>query len=82
MTVELSHEELFLIEMALDEVLVKFTPDSKLYEKFHLVDQKIYSIRKASESSTSTDKCPFADRTNCSYFNQGACGLCTFNNLL
>lgn len=38
--------ELFLIEMALDEVLWKLTPGSPAYQRYDLLNQKINSLRK------------------------------------
>lgn len=51
MNVDLTHEELFLIEMALDEVICKLDMNSKLSDRFNAIDHKIYSLRKSSESS-------------------------------
>ncbi len=51
MNIDLTHEELFLIEMALDEVICKLDMNSKLSDRFNAIDQKIYSLRKSSESS-------------------------------
>ena len=52
MKIELTYEELFLIEMAIDDVLYRLQ-DPKLpsYEKYHILDQKIYSIRVNAEKS-------------------------------
>ena len=45
--VEFSETELYLIEMAIDEVLYKFSdPNSPAYQRFKLIDDKVYSLRK------------------------------------
>jgi hypothetical protein len=47
MLVEFSKDELFFIEMALDEVLYRLSdPNSPAYQRFKLVDDKVYSLRK------------------------------------
>ena len=50
MNIDLSADELFLIEMALDQVLyiIKDT-QSPIYTRYHLLDKKIYSVRKLNE---------------------------------
>lgn len=56
MKVELTHEELFLIEMALDEVICKLDIDSSIADKFRAIDEKVFSLRKSSESSVPESK--------------------------
>ena len=52
MNIDLSADELFLIEMALDQVLymIKDT-QSPIYTRYHLIDKKIYSVRKLNEDT-------------------------------
>ena len=54
-TAKFSEEELFLIEMALDEVLYKLqNVDSPMYHKFDLVNHKIYSLRQSEKGHSDT----------------------------
>lgn len=46
---EFSDVELFLIEMALDEVLWKLEVDSPMYKKFSLMNLKVHGLRKGAE---------------------------------
>lgn len=43
--------ELFLIEMAIDEVMWKLAPNSPNYQKFELLNQKVRGYRIALEHS-------------------------------
>ena len=44
-----SEVELFLIEMAIDEVMWKLTPNSPNYKKFDLLNQKVRGYRYVQE---------------------------------
>lgn len=57
MKVELTENELFLIEMAIDQ-MVYCIPDSHspLYKRFEQLDQKIFGLRKSAETSDSEEK--------------------------
>ena len=46
---EFSDVELFLIEMALDEVLWKLEVDSPMYKKFSLMNLKVHGLRKGAD---------------------------------
>ena len=46
---EFSDAELFLIEMALDEVLYKLEVGSPMYKRFSLMNLKVYGLRKSAE---------------------------------
>lgn len=56
MKVELTENELFLIEMAIDQTMYCI-PDinSPLYKKFEQIDQKVFGLRKSEEISESVD---------------------------
>lgn len=54
-TVELTYDELFLLEMAVDEVMWHLKDKSPAYERYRLLDQMLYSKRKSLES----DELPF-----------------------
>ena len=55
MLVEFSKDELFFIEMALDEVLYRLSdPNSPMYQRFKLVDDKVCSLNRQAERGTNT----------------------------
>lgn len=49
LTVELTYEDLFLLEMAVDEVLWKLNENSPKYQEYHRLDKLLYSKRKSFE---------------------------------
>lgn len=49
-TVELTYDELFLLEMAVDEVMWKLPENSPMYQRYKLLDIKINAQRKSLES--------------------------------
>lgn len=54
-TVELTYDELFLLEMAVDEVLWKLDVNSPSYQRYHRLNELLYAQRKSFES----DAMPF-----------------------
>ena len=54
-TVELTYDELFLLEMAVDEVMWNLKDKSPAYERYRLLEHMLYSKRKSLES----DALPF-----------------------
>ena len=47
---EFSYAELFMIEMAIDEVMYRVNDtNNTTYQKYSLLDQKIYQLRKSAE---------------------------------
>lgn len=48
-TIELTYDELFLLEMAVDEVLWKLNDNSPSYQRYKLLDIKINAQRKSLE---------------------------------
>lgn len=57
MTVDLSFDELFLIEMALDQVLYTLQDtNSPAYKRYQFLDQKFFGLRKKAEQSGSAGK--------------------------
>lgn len=56
MKVELTENELFLIEMAIDQTMYCI-PDinSPLYKRFEQIDQKVFGLRKSEETSESAE---------------------------
>lgn len=54
-TVELTYDELFLLEMAVDEVLWKLDVNSPSYQRYHRLNEMLYTQRKSFES----DPLPF-----------------------
>ena len=53
--VELTYDELFLLEMAVDEVMWKLAENSPMYQRYKILDMKINAQRKSLES----DAMPF-----------------------
>ena len=53
--VELTYDELFLLEMAVDEVMWNLKDKSPAYERYKLLDVKLNAQRKSLES----DALPF-----------------------
>lgn len=57
MKVDLSYDELFLIEMAIDQAMYAVEhlyvqngdTDNPAYQKYRLLNQKIYELRKSAE---------------------------------
>ena len=49
LTVELTYEDLFLLEMAVDEVLWKLNENSSKYQQYCRLDKLLYSQRKSFE---------------------------------
>ena len=57
MKVELSYDELFLLEMAVDQAMYAVEhlyaqnggTNNPAYQKYHLLNQKIYQLRKSAE---------------------------------
>ena len=49
-TVELTYDELFLLEMAVDEVLWKLDENSPSYQRYHRLNELLYAQRKSFES--------------------------------
>lgn len=57
MKVELTENELFLIEMAIDQTMYCIPGiDSPLYKRFEQINQKIFGLRKSAETSDSKEK--------------------------
>lgn len=54
-TVELTYDELFLLEMAVDEVMWNLKDKSPAYERYKLLDVKINALRRSLED----DALPF-----------------------
>ena len=54
-TVELTYDELFLLEMAVDEVLWKLDVNSPSYQRYHRLNEMLYAQRRSLES----DPLPF-----------------------
>ena len=54
-TVELTYDELFLLEMAVDEVMWHLKDKSPAYERYKLLDVKINALRRSLED----DALPF-----------------------
>lgn len=53
---ELTEEELYLIEMALDDVLYRLQdPGLPSYQKYNMLDQMLYSIRTNSKKGNKND---------------------------
>jgi len=52
---EFSETELFLIEMAIDEVMCRMNPNSPNYQRFELLNQKVRGQRLAKEHSNGTN---------------------------
>lgn len=44
-TIELTYDELFLLEMAVDEVLCKLDLNSPFYQRYHILDVMLYAQR-------------------------------------
>lgn len=57
-TVELTYDELFLLEMAVDEVLCKLNENSSIYQRYQRLDELLYAQRKSFEP----DAMPFQMR--------------------
>jgi hypothetical protein len=51
MKIDLSQEDLFLIEMAVDEAMWHLEPSTPFYDKLGLLNQRINAMRHASEDS-------------------------------
>lgn len=51
MKVELSQEDLFLIEMAIDEAMWHLEPSTPFYDKLRVLNQRINAVRHTSEDS-------------------------------
>lgn len=49
LTLELTYDDLFLLEMAVDEVLWKLDENSSKYQQYHRLDELLYSQRKSFE---------------------------------
>ena len=49
-TIELTYDELFLLEMAVDEVMWNLKDKSPAYERYRLLEHMLYSRRKSLES--------------------------------
>jgi hypothetical protein len=43
--VELTYDELFLLEMAVDEVLWKLDVNSPIYQRYHRLNEMLYAQR-------------------------------------
>lgn len=54
-TVELTYDEMFLLEMAVDEVMWKLPENSPMYQRYKLLDVKINALRRSLED----DALPF-----------------------
>lgn len=50
-SVELSQEELFLIEMALDQVVMMLPEDSPIHTRYQKLDEMIFAVRKNPTAS-------------------------------
>ena len=44
-TIELTYDDLFLLEMAVDEVLWKLDVNSPSYQRYHILDDMLYAQR-------------------------------------
>lgn len=53
--INFSQDDLFILELALDETMWKLDVGSPLYEKFKLMNQKIYSARQLISSTSLKD---------------------------
>lgn len=55
-TVELTYDELFLLEMAVDEVLWKLDVNSPSYKRYHILNEMLYAKRKSFGSNPHEEK--------------------------
>lgn len=51
MKVTLSKEDLFLIEMAIDETMWHLKDSSPIFERYRLLNQMIYQYRRQEEAN-------------------------------
>lgn len=42
--------------------------------------KRVRDFYEKNDAVTDPDKCPFEDKTQCTYYKQGLCGKCTYNN--
>lgn len=54
LTVELTYDDLFLLEVAVDEVLWKLDENSPNYQRYHRLNELLYLQRKSFESDVLT----------------------------